>query len=729
MSATLDRKLHQAAAALAEGDLARAERLCREVLERAPRHPRALQLAASARLQQEDGAGAGELLQRALASDPNNPQLLEGLGVAALKAGNFAEAESWLRRAIGLGQTGAAVLSWLGLTLSAQGRRAEAVDVFRQAVAAEPENPGLQLNLGHELTRIGAADEAIARYEQALKLQPAYPEALNSLGLALQAGGKQEDAAARFMQAIDLRPDYAEAHDNLGDALLRLGRGQEAAACFRRAIELEPDNADYHADLGNALSEQQLWDEAIASYERALKLRPDYPEALNSLGSALQGRGRPDDAIAPLRQAIALRPDYTEAHGNLGFILMQLGREEDATACFRRAIALQPDNASLRASYGNALMSQNFWDEAAAQYRRVLELYSDPLLTADVQYSLALMHLFRQEFERAWPEFERRFETGDFRKRSFRKDPGSVELYDRLLHWRGPGEAEVSELAIWAEQGIGDQVLFSTLIPELIGTGVPFVYETDRRLVGAYGRAFPGARFVAWEDTPHGSLKGASRVLAAGSLPGLFRRSRADFARQPAKLLSALPERVTHYLSCLEALGPGPKVALSWRSTRQDWWVRRKKSSTLSDFAPLLKLAGVRFVDVQYGDTTAERRAVEQALGVRLLRFEEVDHTNDLEELLAILEACDLLITTSNATAHFAGALGKRTWLLYLKDRAPFHYWVHGGSNRCLWYPSVEIVTAAQLTDWYALAGYVARKLEQEIAKAGAGAGVAGATR
>ena len=44
------------------------------------------------------------------------------------------------------------------------------------------------------------------------------------------------------------------------------------------------------------------------------------------------------------------------------------------------------------------------------------------------------------------------------------------------------------------------------------------------------------------------------------------------------------------------------------------------------------------------------------------------------------------------------------TWLLHLKDQAPFHYWAHGGSYRCLWYPSLEIVTAAQLTDWRALA-------------------------
>jgi ADP-heptose:LPS heptosyltransferase len=155
-------------------------------------------------------------------------------------------------------------------------------------------------------------------------------------------------------------------------------------------------------------------------------------------------------------------------------------------------------------------------------------------------------------------------------------------------------------------------------------------------------------------------------------------------------------------------------VALSWRSTRRDSLVLRK-SAPLVDLAPLLKLVGARFVDVQYGDTMAEREAVEKSAGVRLARFDEVDYFNDLEELLAILEACDLLITTSNATAHFAGALGKRTWLLYLADRAPFHYWAHGGDHRCLWYPSVEIVSAPQFTDWNALAGHAASKLAQEI--------------
>jgi ADP-heptose:LPS heptosyltransferase len=197
----------------------------------------------------------------------------------------------------------------------------------------------------------------------------------------------------------------------------------------------------------------------------------------------------------------------------------------------------------------------------------------------------------------------------------------------------------------------------------------------------------------------------------AGSLPKLFRHSRADFARQPRKLFCALPGRVEHYRHRLDEHGPELKVALSWRSDRKDP-LGSRKSAPLADFSELLKLPGVQFVDVQYGDTAGERRRAEEATGARLLRFEEVDHFNDLEELLAILEACDLVISTSNVTAHFAGALGKPAWLLYLAGRPPFHYWAHDGSHRCLWYPSIEIVTRPDLADWTSLTRHVAARLQ-----------------
>ena len=115
---------------------------------------------------------------------------------------------------------------------------------------------------------------------------------------------------------------------------------------------------------------------------------------------------------------------------------------------------------------------------------------------------------------------------------------------------------------------------------------------------------------------------------------------------------------------------------------------------------------GVRLLDLQYGDTAEERGRFARA-GGRLEHLDDLDLFNDLDGVLAATEACDLVATTSNVTAHLAGALGKRTLLFYPSAIAPFHYWVPGEDGRTLWYPSVEVVTGAGLDTWERLVARV----------------------
>ena len=51
-------------------------------------------------------------------------------------------------------------------------------------------------------------------------------------------------------------------------------------------------------------------------------------------------------------------------------------------------------------------------------------------------------------------------------------------------------------------------------------------------------------------------------------------------------------------------------------------------------------------------------------------------------------------------TAHYAGVLGKPALLFYLAANPPFHYWVPDAAGRCIWYPSVRIVTDRAIDTW-----------------------------
>jgi tetratricopeptide (TPR) repeat protein len=595
------------------------------------------------------------------------PRLKEAL--ALRRQGRHEHAESVLRKVLAAQPGHAEALYHLALLKTDAGAYAEAHYFATSALAADSGSAPAHALLGRVQTATRSLEAALASYAQALAVQPQYAEALFGRGVVLQRLGRLTEALDSYAGALALAPGQAEAWNSHGNVLFALGRFDEALRSFDQGLRHMPDVALLHFNRGNALSELGRLVEALAAFDRALTLAPGNIDMLINRGNTRLEAGDAAGSAADFQRVIAEAPGDARGHNGLGVAVQDQGDLAQAETLYERASRLAPD-------------------------------------FADAHHNLALVRLFRRDFAGAWREYEHRCEPSGYRA-NLRKDPRSVDLFERLPRWRGPGSPVSGPVGIWNEQGIGDQVLFSTLLPDLVATGQPFIYEVDRRLLAAYRRAFPECRFAAMDDPPAAELQTAGAALFAGSLPGVFRPSVASFARQPRSVLQAAPERVAQYR---RRLGPGFKVALSWRSLRAGR-LGRSKSVTLADFAPVLALPGVQFVDVQYGDTAAEREALAQAQGARLAHFDDVDCYRDLDEVLAILDACDLLVTTSNANAHLAAALGKPVWLLYPAERAPFHYWGHSGDHRSLWYPSVEIVSAPGLADWPQLIAYTAQKL------------------
>ena len=548
-------------------------------------------------------------------------------------------------------------------------------------------------------------------YEEALALAPDRPSIMNNLAVVYIKSGKYLPARQLCERCLAIDPNDRHALVHLGICLVKSNEATDALSAFDAALALQPDDPRVLANRAGALLQLNRFDDAVEESERALSIEGDLPDALNVLGNTLLKLGRTEEALASFRRALASQPDHDETLFNLAATLLRSGQEGEANELFRHAVDLRPDEAQRRSNFADALRMQHLLPESIEQYEAALAL--DPN-DAQARYGLGGARLLRQEYRSGWEDYESRLQAPEFRKESFRREAASVVRFEERPRWQGPEHAVSCKVAVWAEQGIGDEVLFSTLIPELVQTHNAFVYEIDERLLAAYRHAFPGVGFVARSDPPNVQLLNADCVIAAGSLPRFFRTSPEAFARQPAHLVRAVRERVTYYRNELAKLGDGIKVALSWHSARDHWWARRKNIA-LSALSPILQLPGARFIDVQYGNTDDERSRVEAATGVRIKRFQSVDHLRDLEELMAILEACDLVITTSNATAHLAGALGKRTWILFPGDRPPFHYWAHRGDYRSPWYPSVEIVSTPERDDWTSVIQSVREKLSRSI--------------
>jgi tetratricopeptide (TPR) repeat protein len=703
MSTRTVRQLDRALTCYRRGDSGGAEQACLELLRDAPGHPVANHLLGTLRLQRGDLDSARRLLRAAVEADAGNVQALEDLGVVEWSARDFVRAEEAFCRAMQRGKRDPSVLTWRGLALHALGRYDDAIPHFEHAVSLAPGAVQVHLNLANALREAGRLDEAAAGYRRALSLAPGDADGLNSLGLTLQQLKRLDEAVDCFRKALALDPCKAAIRHNLGTALHDDGKLDAAAECFRAIVEADPAHLDSWMALGMVLQQLQRNDEAIACFERAVAIDGNDAEAHYNLGIAWRGQGKTGAAIRCFQQALAIQPQHERALVNLAHAHFDDFNFDAAIADMQRALTVAPASAEICNSLGFFVQHLGRYDEAVVYLRKALGIRPD---YPEAALNLAITLLKSGQLEEGWRYWEARLDAKagvNHRRMAASKRATPSDLR--------PGR----RVAVWVEQGIGDHVLYTSLLPELLRTGVAVTCETDPRLLAAYRRSFPGAEFVPVENPVSAALQRADANLPVGTLPSLFRQRIADFQRQPRGFLLPHEAKRKAYRERLDAEARKVSVAIAWKTsrvlgTRPE---QANKSAQLEMFLPLALVDGVQLVDVQYGDTDAERTRLERQTGREIIRCDGVDHFNDLDDVFAIIAACDLVITTSNVTAHFAGALGKPTWLVYPGGAAPFFYWVARDDGRSLWYPSVEVVTGRELNDWPALFAHVARRLEK----------------
>jgi hypothetical protein len=285
-------------------------------------------------------------------------------------------------------------------------------------------------------------------------------------------------------------------------------------------------------------------------------------------------------------------------------------------------------------------------------------------------------------YKQGWDIYEMRHKT----LRSLLKFNMTLPLWD--------GQGSTKRLLVFGEQGIGDQVMYGGVLPELRAYPQEKVVALERRLLALFKRSMPEMEFVDIEQL--NDAEGFEEQIAIGSLPRLFRPDRDSFARVKSPYLVADAERAQGLREMVQR--PGKRVCgVSWSSRREE--IGQGKSIDLAQMLVPLAGAGMHFVNLQYGDTQQEREALMREHGIELQNVAEVDNFADIDGLAALIQACDLVITTSNTTVHLAGALGKETKLLVPGGRSRLWYWGQDQS-RSIWYPTVRIYGQEKIGDW-----------------------------
>jgi tetratricopeptide (TPR) repeat protein len=621
----------------------------------------ALALFRAGRLAQAEGAW-----RAILAASPGDAEAQHMLGFILATTGRLEEGLGLLDRSVEAAPRNAAFLDNRAQVLMRAGRDGDARRDLAHATELDPRSLPPWLHYSQVLRRLGERDAALDAITRALAIEPAHPASRYHEGLLRLEAGDFAAAEASFRQVLERTPRHVAALVNLGVALRETGRAGEALVCFQRAAATDPANPDALNNLGLALHHDGQSRDAVRLFKRVLELRPGSGQALVNWGVVLKDAGDLEGAGARFREAIAADGQLVEAHVNLGSLLLELKRLAEARASFERALALQPRSA-------------------------------------DALAGLAHVELREQRFAAGWDHYEQRFRTNP---------PTASVRAIALPRLTLENIAGARRVAVWMEQGVGDQVLYSTLLPELVRRGIEVVAETDRRLLGLYRRGGVGAEFLEPEAFT-AAIARCDHQAPLGALAGLFRRDAASFAAPPGPILRADPERVAAYRA---QLGPGPVIAIAWRTLHKGAKrvLGERKSIPLDAFAHLARASGARLVDLQYGEVGEERGTFESRHPGVLVRLQGLDAFSDLEGVAAALVACGRLVSSDTSTVHLAGALGVPAWLAYLHGWPPYFYWaVVGPGGRSLWYPSVHVPDAGW-TSWEEAFEALATRLERE---------------
>jgi tetratricopeptide (TPR) repeat protein len=627
---------------------------------------------------------------------------------ALFRDGRMSQARAYYERAAEQGERSALVYVRLALIANEERRVEDALNFACQAVEAEPEDPDHRYLLGRLHKAQGAFARAEAAYREALRLRPSYVDAWVSLGILLRLLQRPAEAEECHREALRLAPRNLVARLNLGNALLAQGRVREAAECFQEAVELDPKSAPAHRHLANAFLEQGHLGAAIPHFATALDIDPRDYEAAMGLARAFQWNSAFEDASSAFRLAIEIKPN--DRFARLGLANLHFLTHDSAKAIeeCERLLREFPDWSGAQTCLANVLGHEGEITRSKELYERALA--AEPAdHAARANYALLLLRL--REFERAWEYYESRWPgilTGLAYQRGFAQPRWSGELL------RGKA------LLITAEQGLGDEILFASVIPEVLRAAAHCVIECDRRLAPLFLRSFSGATVVGvdrkqdrWPQELADQLEQLPPFdywTPIGSLPRHFRRSVDDFPSRGG-YLHADPERVAYWRNRLAALGPGRKIGLSWRggSKRTRGTMR---SLSLEQLAPLLATPGVDWISLQYGPSSEERATLRATTGLAVHHWEEAIDAYD--ETAALVASLDLVISVCTAVVNLCGALGQPVWVLtpLVPD---FRYGCQGPD--IVWYPGARAFRQRRLGDWAPVLTEVGAALEDFVAK------------
>lgn len=673
-----------------------------------PEQPDALHLAGVVYMQTNNHEQAIDHIKKATKLAPQNTDAWNNLGISYFGAKKFKLAVKSYKKCLSLNKEHFQALNNLGNAYRELKDTNRAINTYRFALKISPNYPDAHNNIANAFKDIGNIKSAIKHYKEAIKLKPDFVDANKNLALAHAEIGDQGAAIIYYKKALQLAPQDTEILYLCSNAHLKLNNIPEALDYINKAIEVNDASYHYYNTKGVILGHLKRYEEAIITYKQGLKLSPNNELIMNNLGVAYKENHEYQNAENTFCKALEVNPTNYSTINSLGVVQRIRGKTKLAIENLLKSIGLYNSNsrstaddcppppslAHLFNNLGLAYIDAKEFSKALDAFKRSI---SEDSSFIEALLNQAIIYLTEGVLSKGWEYYEYRLQI----KSRIKDYSGTL---DELPYWDNSAKSNQSPIIILPEQGIGDEVMFASIIPDLIKAHCgEITLACDNRLVDIFQRSFPQIKVSKLNGL---QVTTDYKKIYLGSLAQYFRNNEDEFNNKTSYLFP-LADKKNYFLQKYASTS-GLKIGISWKSGNTT--EGNIRSIPLEQFVPILKAPNCNFINLQYGETNEEIKYVNKQNGVNIISDSEIDPLTDLESYIAIISNLDLIITIDNSTAHFGGALGIPTWVL-LPYSSEWRWMTKRDDS--IWYDSIKLYRKRTQGNWEPVLLDIAAKLKQ----------------
>lgn len=440
---------------------------------------------------------------------------------------------------------------------------------------------------------------------------------------------KFDEAAGIFESLHDIYAENVLFLTNYAFALNKSARYDRAIEINKILLLKDPKNADTFYNIGIAYENTNNDSEAEASYMRSIEIDNSKESGYLNLSSLYLKLKKHEQSKKILHELLNINKNSHTAYFMLGYLASMENKLEDSIAYFNNSLAHHPSHTKSHIHLGLSMLRLGMYDEFAQHYK--------------------------------W----RSRDVDEIRASQMKFDDFEIDLIDKN-----------SNLLIHHDQGIGDQIFFSRFIKYLEAKQITLI--VNKKIKSFLEKNITKVNIIDSEqekDVSHVDYK----KINLSSVMRFIKHT--DFLKEK----SSRPD-------------PGNKVSkrnhvigLSWRS--KSGYYGDSKSFSIHELLKVINRQELQFTNLQYGEVADELQDVLNNTGVIVNADKNKNITDEINDLAEVIKKCDVVVTCSNVTAHVAGVMGKKTYLLAPSKYGRLWFWDADDSGHSVWYPSVKIIS------------------------------------